>query len=344
MSDDPDRNIPWVTKLGTLFVGPFAFLFTVLTVILGAIGGYIVSIFNKTEHAYAISAGIVGFAYILIIIVTIIIVTNIFSKNRNKEISQIIKEQPDACKEMQRELSSIQQAATHLRNVMAGSEISKFILAGDEVYKLEASIKKDMGIIIFTSKFILEQNPVFVEVINRNFRKGVKYTYLVPEEDSALGSYLRMIKNWYSNFVEFVEDKEKSNIALKESQEDASHDQVWNPAYVELIKRAITAHQNKKNKDKMLKEIKDEIRHMFQEQLLTHTLNPNLFFVTVAMYEERANDWKAIIKLPTENQKENFTTFCVSDANIKERTSFIQNISRLPEGKNKYQLPDDIFQ
>jgi hypothetical protein len=287
---------------------------------------------------------IIGIAWFFFFLAGVIIWAIIFSTNRNKEISQIIKEQPEVCKDIQHELSSIQQVATHLRNVTTELEIGKFILSGTKVNELEASVKKDMRILIFTSKFILEQNPVFVEVINRNFRKGVKYTYLVPSSNAMLVPYFRMIKSWYSNFAEFVEDKEKANIALNVSQEDASHDQVWNPAYVELIKKAISAHQNKKNKDKMLKEIKDEIRHMFQEQLLTHTLNPNLFFITVAMYEKKVNNWKAIIKLPTENQEKNFTAFCVSDANIKEEVTFIESIWQLPQSENKYELPDEIFQ
>jgi hypothetical protein len=343
MSDDSDQRICWLKKLGAFFPGPFTFIFTAGAVVLGAAGGNIVSIFNKSEYAYAISASVVGGAYILIIIVTIIIFANIFSKDRNKEISKIIQKQPEVCKDVQNELSSIQQVTTHLRNVTAKLEIVKFILSGNEVHRLEASVKKDMRIFIFTSKFILEKKPDFVEIINCNFRKGVKYNYLVPSGKAMLEPYYRMIKSWYSNFVEFTENKEKANIALKKSQ-DAAPDQVWNQKYIELIKRAKSAHLNLISGNKMLKEIKDELKCMFKEQLLTYNLNDDLFFVAVAMYELETDKWKALINLPTENQEDNYSAFCVSDANIEEATTFKRNIWKLTENNTPLQLPDVIFQ
>jgi hypothetical protein len=62
------------------------------------------------------------------------------------------------------------------------------------------------------------------------------------------------------------------------------------------------------------------------------------------MYEEETNKWKAIIKLPTVNQEENFTAFCVSDANVGEKGDFIDNILHLRSPKNQYELPNDVFQ
>jgi hypothetical protein len=175
---------------------------------------------------------------------------------------------------------------------------------------------------------------------------------LVSNDDVALEKYRQRVKGWYKAFSEFTQSQEKANATLTKLQNDMDKGQGCNQNYTDLVNQAIGAFQNSKNKDKKakeirenkIKEIRENLKNMFKEQLPTYKLDKNLFFVTVAMYELETGNWKAIIKLPTENQEENFTAFCVSDANEKEKEAFIDNILHLRLPENQYQLPDEIFQ
>jgi hypothetical protein len=64
MSDDSDLSTSWWKKLWAFFLGPFALVFAAGAIVLGAVGGGIVSIFNKGENAYVISGILAGVAYI----------------------------------------------------------------------------------------------------------------------------------------------------------------------------------------------------------------------------------------------------------------------------------------
>lgn len=346
MSYTDKRKTKWIRNLGAVFGGPIVLFFTAIAIIIGIFGDNLVEKYNDRPDAYLISCLIVGGAYLLVVIITLIVVTITFSKERNKEIVEAINKQPQTCKDIQSQFKNIQYAAKHIQSVLSDTEVSKSIISGSAIDDLEASIGKEKRIIIFTSKFALEGTGSFTNVIIRNFRKGVKYEYYVPnDERAALGPYWSRVRDWYRNFSIFTENKQKAESLIRSAEQDSSIGHIWNPQYIELINQYIEAcsKTNQNQKSRSIIAIKAKLTEMFTAQLVSYALDVNLFYVTVAMYEKDINIWSPIIKLPTINPQENYVAFSLDNANPSEKASFINNILHLPNTNPPLQIPTSVF-
>ena len=181
----------------------------------------------------------------------------VFSKKKHEEVIGVLSARPEVCKDIQNNLIQIQQSAAQLKEVVVENGLSKFIIAGEAVNKLESSVEKGKRIVIFTSKFVLEGTSEFTKIIIRNFRKGVKYTYFVPDDEFAqrgLNTYLGMVKGWFNEFSSFVDSKEKAQELLKE----AEYDNDWDQKYINLVNERIEAEKikDKKRRQRRLVELK----------------------------------------------------------------------------------------
>jgi len=315
-------------------------------VLFASLASNLIPIFFKiTTEEYGIALVIVFIICVILFITTVAIAANFFVKNRNKEIIQLIKDQPEVCRNIQNELVPLKQTVAHLHSIVANSELNKSVLDNTEVCKLEASVKKDKHIIIYTSKFILEGNNEFTKIIIRNFRKGVKYIYYIPNDKLVVQkNYWARVADWYKGFSSFIKSKESAEALIRLSEKDKENGHEWNSEYLELIQQYLsTCSGRSKSKNNSTLAIEEELKNMFTSQLETHTLDINLFFITVAMYEQEINVWRAIIKLPTEKPKENFVAFSLDHSDINERETFINSILRLEDPKTILQFQQSIF-
>ena len=339
-------------------------------IILAAIGDdMILPLFDISSDSYAKSLLILFVVSMLVALIALNVWVIVFTRGRNKEIISLLAKKPKTCEQIQHELTAIQQAATHLKGVLAETEVAKSIVQGVAVDDMERSVEKGKRIYIFTSKFILEKKKDFLDVIISNFRKGVHYIYLVPDDVLAVGQYESRVTDWYKEFSVFLKSKHEAlrlksehsmlidsyndanirssndpdNIVLKNEAEKIKG-QFWSAEYVQLIDDALVAFDRATSaKTKKLKEIKVATIKHFNELLETRKLSKSLFYVTVAMYEQDADVWLAIVKLPTENPEENFVAFSIANANIHEQTTFTNSIQNMALENQKYDLPDKIF-
>jgi hypothetical protein len=350
MSDLDRRKRRLLKKLSAFLFGPWAFTFTTFSIIIGVLGDNFVGKYNNLPDAYLISVYIVGGAYLIVIIITLIVALNIFSKYRNKEISTLIANQPQTCKEIQNNLNSIQSTAEHFKSVLVGNIVEKSVMIGSKVDNLEGSVEKDKRIIILTSKFILEGNTDFSNVIIQNFRKGVKYQYLVPDYTDKpylgnLDKYWEAVKDWYGQFSCFLNNLQVAENLKDEATKNGNITE-WHPRYIRLLDSCISAHKKMNSqKEKAMKEIREKTIKAFSEQMVQYKLDPSLFFVTVAMYQQdRQQKWRAIIKLPTENPEENFVAFSLDHASEIERDNFYRSIESLISEEKKIQIDESVFE
>ena len=327
-----------VSILGVL-IGGGAILLTVFA------EEFVTAIFGISEATFAKSAMLMLGLSLFIIVLIVAVWAVIFSRDRNKEIVRAINEHPQVCQEIQSHLSEIQITATHLKSVLAENELAKSVISGSAVDDMEASVQKDKRIIIFTSKFILEGYGEFTKVIIRNFRKGVKYEYYVPnDERGALVSYWSRVKEWYGEFAVFTRSKQDVENLLALAQNDESVGHAWSNEYIDLIQKCLGAYSKRASQRKhIINQVKQRLRSMFVNQLKSYALDANLFYVTVAMYEKEGGAWRAILKLPTENPQENYVVFSLDNANVQEKESFVSNILHLPNGNSPLAIAPDIF-
>jgi len=277
----------------------------------------------------------------VILIINIALWVIIFSEKRKEEIIQAIEKKQKICLDFQETFLPLKQIVS---DAVKNNELNNSVLNGSEVDKLEASVRKDNRIMIFTSKFILEGTRKFPNIIICNFRKGVKYVYYIPDDKPvAQENYKARVIQWYNEFSSFTKNKEVAEELKKLAEEDKESENEWNSEYYKLILNylAIPSKQGKQ-RDIAISGIEGELRKLFFSQLTTYTLDINLFFVTVAMYELE-NKWDPIIKLPTENQDENYMAFSLKYADTYERGEFIHSILRLKETAKELNIQEEIF-
>jgi hypothetical protein len=345
-----------------LFIPLISVFATVLAFVLGLVAHTILD--NLEEEGRIINVfvpAVIGTAIAFIVIVAFVFIAcaKFFHKERNSEILSTIERQPEVCRNIQDELQNIQNAATHLQTVITDSAIKAGIIPRGELDVIESSVSKGCGIYILTSKFVLEGEQAFRKIISNNFRKGVKYTYYVPKNSKL---YNTRVSEWYQDFSCFLNSYSNATKLLDVSK---AADNEWSSDYVALIKKAIVirgtpsefsttkAGAKGKHKEKsgqtqrhtklnsqQTKELEDltiETKKLFNSLLETYELEDCMFYITVAMYEIKLAEWKAIIKLPTETplSAEYFTSFSVSGSKtLEDENKFIDRIKKLCDGKN----------
>jgi len=337
-----EHKSSWPKKISSV-IGISSVIFVIIATLIAMFIPNILSDFYENfSQNYSRALFIIVFIYLILIIITVTLCAIIFTINRNKEINEILKNKPQECLEIQKNLHLIQESANQLQRLASDKEFSMYVLPRDKVNNMEESVKKGKRIIILTSKFVLEKDTEFVERIINNFRKGVKYIYIVPDDErQALDTYWERVKEWYLAFSSFTQSKDEADKLFNETGRDKNTSQ-WNNIYINHIKKLVNVNQ--KRKEKETQEIRNKLKNMFAEQLISYSLNEYLFFVTVAMYEQGADDWKAIIKLPTENPQEQYVAFSLEQSEALERKEFVTKILHLQDIGKKLDIPERVFQ
>lgn len=342
---DPDHRELWYQRIRDKVISPGALVAIASAVVLASFGESIVKLFNSQENAYNTAVVYIGVAYLLFIGIAIVLWAIIFSKDRNKEIVEVIQDQPEPCRNVQNELLSIQAAATHLQGIISEPILKDMIISRSAIDNLEGSVSEKHKIYIMTSSFLLE-NTDFREIIIRNFRKGVFYIYYIPSTKGLQDNFFSRADEWFHAYTIFLNDKEAADRLLDLYESDKKHGHSWTPDYLSLVRTAIVYHEKKNESKKRegLSTVRKQAIEMFKKLLVTYEFEENLFFITAAMYEIEIGRWKAIMKIPTVDKAENFTALSVSGKNNLETTSkFIGCITGLSHNKERLSLKDSVF-
>jgi len=94
--------------------------------------------------------------------------------------------------------NSLSLAVTTLRQIIQG-EFGKSLITYEDLKQIENSVANNAEIWILTSALELEDNEL-KDVIISNFKKGVKYKYLIPKEDLILQRRMKELAlEWQTN-------------------------------------------------------------------------------------------------------------------------------------------------
>ena len=237
-------------------------------------------------------------------------------------------------------IESINEEIEMLKDISQGiKELSTYpallehVCGSKELMMIEGSVGDngydDHMIFVQSSKFELESNIEFSHMLINNLRKGVKYNYLIPYSNNKLDyrPFYEMVFDWWSEYSKFVIDKEYCNDLIENKNE------FWQKKYTSCLNKAASYWNNKNNIDSKWDKLIDELYLLFKKRLSVYTADPSLFYIVTAIYQVGRNQWKAIIKLPTEygnNSKDDYYSFVVfgktySDADNKFITKFKHN-------------------
>lgn len=218
--------------------------------------------------------------------------------------------------------------------MIAQSEIDKYVLDSEKVIALESSVgnypetpeKKlcTCKIYIQSSLFVLEKGPL-ENAILWNLRKGVKYIYIIPSKDVYINEYYDMLRDWYRSFSKFLNSKSDYNDFESLLEREPEFKRYWSREYTDLYKKAGNLWAAKRFDEGMHKSYCKKCEDLFLKLIETHIEDESEFYITVAVYEVKRNQWEAIIKLPTQNINDEYYAFQIPSINQAEKSSFIRS-------------------
>ena len=192
--------------------------------------------------------------------------------------------------------------------------LAKFILDKPGIAKLEKETSGNQ-IIVMSSKFGLDTGDLR-NIILDNLKKGIKYVYLIPEQDSIdyeMGQFYQMVESWWEAFkASFLKEKSKPFMC-----ED----------YQALLKLAESG-----NNDNAL----TKLHKYFCEHIHYVTIAKEYGIVTVVMYQKKNefNQWDTIIMLPI-SSKDDYYAFQIPDAEGAEKKELEKKIQTLSLASTK---------
>lgn len=348
--DDKKTRNSFFKKLSTIFMNLTPFI-VIPAVILATIAGSLVTdIFNIDSSTYTYSMIIVFSAYFIIFMIATIVFLILFSNIKGKELRNTINKEQGKCNEHEKILIELQKSTSDnlekIRNILVRNILTEQVVAGKQINEMEANVVKGNAIHICTSRFVLEKNEEFKNVIISNLRKGVIYKYIIPDGELSYDDYCDMMKKWYRDFSGFLKDQPECEKCLQQSTEDKMHGKLWNDDYLKLINKAKEAFNivETSKKKEVLDEIESSCIKLFSKQIETFSIDERFLYVTVAMYEQPHKKWKAIIKLPTIDKEKSYMAFYIPDENELEKEIFVEHIRKLCKIGVKKPLQSYVFE
>lgn len=208
-------------------------------------------------------------------------------------------------------------------------QICEYVMDGREVIDLESLVgnytnnNRNSKIYIQTSKFELEKGPL-EQAILWNLRKGVKYIYLIPDKELDIDYYYGMLLDWFKSFSNILNSREDFEDFLDLLKREPKYRQFWSRDYINLFKSAEELWKNKEPNEKLRKSYLEKCKEIFEKLIETHVDDESEFYITVAAYEVKRNQWEAIIKLPSQNINNEYYAFRVPSINQAEKELFIR--------------------
>ncbi len=339
-------NIINLKVAGSLFGGFVVVVATVLYV-------YADKVFDTSGEIYKYAIYIVIGGYLVVFSATLIVamifkirfarheiyeeVVNDFSENC-KKIDTITNHMSRTNEKLESLTVALAENVKKERSIITQIEIGRFVLNRKEVIDLEASVGNFEGnmrkckIYIQSSFFVLEKGPL-EDTILWNLRKGVKYIYIIPNREVNINEYYDMLSTWYDLFSGFLTSKDDYKQFQKALNNEASYKKYWCREYKKLYEEAGKIWNDTRitenTRSEKIDECRKACREIFKSLIETHVNDENEFFITVAAYEIKKNDWTAIIKLPTQNTKKEYYAFKIPNENNVEMNDFMHKFQGL---------------
>lgn len=319
----------------------------VVSIIVAVLYVYADNIFDASGSIYKHAIYIVIIGYLVIFSATLIIAAVFKIRLVRGEIyEEILDDFRENCKRIDTVTNHASQANEKLENLIVALatniekerslitqiEIGQFVLNRKEVIDLEASVGNFEGharkckIYIQSSLFVLEKGPLESTIL-WNLRKGVKYIYIIPNGEAYINEYYEMLRDWYNLFSQFLISKDaykKLQIALNSENK---YKKYWCQDYQRIYDEAGKTWEDTKITEKSrvekIDKCREECKKIFSSLIETHVNDENEFFITVAAYEIKRNQWEAIIKLPTQNTDKEYYAFKIPNENHAEMNNFI---------------------
>lgn len=170
-------------------------------------------------------------------------------------------------------------------------EIAGNIINKNKLMEIEKTVPPNADIIIFSSKYVLDEE--FMSIIINNIKRGVTYKYIVTGANTSSPNHLRftkIVQTWFDKYVESV-DVKKHNKLAKVSSFDKSSSKMLNKRSIE-----------------------NNATHFFNH---VKEYNSPLAYdiLTIMLYQKKGGngDYHVIINLPSE--KEGYYSYILPDNN-----------------------------
>lgn len=235
------------------------------------------------------------------------------------------------------------------RSIVTEIEIGQYVLNGRDVINLESSVgnyeesNKKCKIYIQSSLFVLEKGPL-EKTILWNLRKGVKYIYIIPNEEVPINNYYEMLRDWYRLFSNFLKSKNMYIQLQKNLDGEPKYKEFWcheyQQIYEEVGKIWFDHNISSKTQVEKVNEYSEKCKKLFRSLIETHVDASDEFYITVAAYEVKRWNWEAIIKLPTQNTNAEYYAFQIPTENNSEKSIFMQKFQGRFKSYNY--VPKDI--
>ena len=264
----------------------------------------------------------------------------LFTFNSNREFNDFFEKYNVRLQDCQNHTNSLQE---YCRKIDVKDNLLKLILDKQKILDLEKNVPNDTGIIVMTSKFVLEKGIVKPIIVD-NIRKGVKYNYLIPDDNRDLTDYINTATMWWEDFRAMLTDKK---ICLELSNRSNKNENVFSQDFKALLTSCKEFHEmlvNDQNNTLTESTLKNNVLDYFKKKIQTYKIDAKYSFITIIMYKRSKinNEWDVIIKLPTSEANDEYTAYGVPDNNHVEKRKLVDSIQRLCD-VNQRAKKYDIF-
>ncbi len=250
-----------------------------------------------------------------------------------QRVSGTVEDMNQINEEMMKLMGILTQDIEKEKNILTEIAIGQFVLDKRAVIQLEDSVgsyenvnKQQCKIYIQSSMFILEKGPL-ENTILWNLRKGVKYIYIIPAGNVYINDYYDMLYDWYKAFSQFLISEDDYGKMCEALDKERRYKRYWRHDYQQMFEEVGKIWRNKqlseKSRTEKLNKYRKQCEEIFKSLIETHVDDENAFFITVAAYEVKRNNWEAIIKLPTQDMNKEYYAFQIPTENNAEMENFI---------------------
>lgn len=255
-----------------------AVLMALIAIVLSSYGEYIaVYLFGSDAELYAKVSLIAVVIYILVAAIVVAYSFYSLSKKKHESLMKMIECSQEMCKQHENFLAdmgknndrALQSLMSTLSSSWSNTEFSNCFILNSQVDVIESSVEINGTIYIFTSDFLLETeelgngNENFIDIIVRNFQKGVVYKYIIPNTPSCKRSFEMISKSWFSKYSSFILSEDIKN---SYRQEIPSY---FSTKFSDIVRDVIA--EDNPDAD-FIKTKRQKLKELFASQLIIYTI------------------------------------------------------------------------
>lgn len=219
---------------------------------------------------------------------------------------------------------SLHNIAEDIKKERIKNVLSKFILDEHSISDLESSVLNECRIVVLTSQFHLDRGKL-LQLILDNIRKGIHYEYLIANNNKDHYNFVTVYNLWWKTFL--------SN--LFEPSFFSEREESFSNEYKKLRTNALNAKEDSKRN-----RVIEQAKEYFISHVSEYSVGMEHRLVTIIMYQQKPsspNNWKIIIKLPTQSD-DDYYAFQVPDSENIEKSALINSIEDYIKIKQKIVL------